>query len=303
MYIKITVLFFSFFLVQLGNQLYGNESYTPFTGIQKIDMDLSAVDVSVKNHEKSEVGLTIVLSKRLQDEGLRINYSKNGSTLEIRVKIKANSLSFNNDEAKIALLVPSNLTFHGESMSGDAEFAGISSDGIHFTSSSGDVSFENVSGPIDVHTSSGDVKIKNSSGLKKLHSSSGDFSIQDAKGDIATESSSGDQDFQNIDGQLTAESSSGDVKINTQKGGIKIETSSGEISGRDIEIKGTAFFSSGSGDINIDVTNPIESLSFDLSSSSGDITVGAVHSEKRLSMGRGENSIKGKSSSGDQTYR
>ena len=71
---------------------------------------------------------------------------------------------------------------------------------------------------------------------------------------------------------------------------------------KSISIFPDADFDATSGNIEIDFTNDLEDLSFDLTATSGDLEVGRREAEKRLKIERGGYTVRGVTSSGDQEY-
>ena len=122
------------------------------------------------------------------------------------------------------------------------------------------------------------------------------------KGSIKSTASSGDITFIDFDGDLEIEATSGDVELKTGKGTLSVRTSSGEIDGDEITLTGDADFDATSGNIEVDFTNDLSDLSFDLSATSGDLEVGRQEAEKRLKIERGGYTVRGVTSSGDQEY-
>lgn len=93
------------------------------------------------------------------------------------------------------------------------------------------------------------------------------------------------------------------MEISDHEGGLSLESSSGKQAGRNIRITKDSSFRTTSGKINIDFINDIDDFTFDLHSSSGRIKVGLTTAKGRVVTGKGKILIKGKSSSGEQTYR
>lgn len=190
-----------------------------------------------------------------------------------------------------------------KSSSGDIIVNKVFSSGeISFKASSGNVNIDGFEADLQVRTSSGKIIINNANGEKIINSSSGEIRISSSNGNIESHSRSGKHTYKDISGNIMASASSGKIIIASQKGSLELSTSSGKITGEDINITADSSFKTTSGIISIDYTNPDEDFTFDLITSSGKLKAGSTIARKELRTGDGSITIKGKSTSGDQTY-
>jgi hypothetical protein len=81
-----------------------------------------------------------------------------------------------------------------------------------------------------------------------------------------------------------------------------LQASSGKIHGEQITLTGNSSFRTSSGSIDYDFTNDIDELKFELESSSGQIVAGGTSAKGTVITGNGDILVKGKSSSGRQSY-
>ena len=104
-------------------------------------------------------------------------------------------------------------------------------------------------------------------------------------------------------GALTASSVSGRVLLVGDTGRIVARTVSGAIQGRGLVVESSAF-STISGDVDIGLDTPLDTLRFDLRSISGRIVVGNIRVERGLRMGTaGAPLVRGHSVSGALVFR
>lgn len=82
---------------------------------------------------------------------------------------------------------------------------------------SGDLSAENVTGRIDLHTASGDVTLKGVSGEIDASSASGSVKVRDAAGTVRANSASGD-----VDVELTRVEGDGDMRFSSASGNVNV---------------------------------------------------------------------------------
>jgi hypothetical protein len=121
--------------------------------------------------------------------------------------------------------------------------------------------------------------------------------------DLALKTVSGSVQAQQIRGEMDASSVSGDISLDTTEGGIRARTVSGSIQGSRVNLARDSSFSSVSGTVDINVSNPLDELSFDLSSISGRIVVGTIRASKGLRIGFGGTSVQGNTVSGGLIFR
>ena len=112
----------------------------------------------------------------------------------------------------------------------------------------------------------------------------------------------GDINLDIVREKLTAKSVSGDVTFSDVTGVLDIRTTSGDQKGKKVMFTGESSFNAISGDIHVDYDNLEESLGFDLRSGSGDLSAGGVTADGSLKKAGGEYTIKGSTTSGDQTF-
>lgn len=156
---------------------------------------------------------------------------------------------------------------------------------------------------IQLSSSSGKIRIERCNGDKHLRASSGQITVLKSGGDIKAKTSSGRQIYEGIRGDISTVSSSGAINIRDQEGGLNLESSSAKQEGRDIRVAKDSSFRTTSGKIDFDFINNMDEFTFDLRSSSGRIEVGSTSARGRVVTGDGKILIKGKSTSGGQTYR
>ena len=149
---------------------------------------------------------------------------------------------------------------------------------------------------------SGDVEVSDIIGPVKASSTSGDLELNKIEGRIEARSTSGNVDVANTQSQIMVQSTSGEIVLNSVTGQYSVRATSGDIEGSDVELNGDSEFKTSSGDIDIELVNDVESLSFDLQASSGSLYVNERKSDRSIYIKRGGYWVKGISSSGSQRY-
>jgi hypothetical protein len=104
-------------------------------------------------------------------------------------------------------------------------------------------------------------------------------------------------------GAMSAASVSGEIKLDADEGRVTSKTVSGAISGRGLVLEEGSSFSTISGNVDVRLDMPLETVRFDLRSLSGRIVVGSVRAERGLRMGTDGALVRGQSVSGALIFR
>ena len=271
--------------------------------VNEVSVEGSFVDVYVTRGD--EVYFKGIIKGNGEEGDYRFDTDIVGSTLMIKVTNTRNRYSWKNyrtQDSRIDITIPEGVALDIDNSSGDINVANLRATESTIEASSGDITLKSIICNLEVETSSGDIEISNLIGDSEIESTSGDQDFRNVKGSIESTASSGDITFIDFDGDLEIEATSGDVELKTGKGTLSVRTSSGEIDGDEITLTGDADFDATSGNIEVDFTNDLSDLSFDLSATSGDLEVGRQEAEKRLKIERGGYTVRGVTSSGDQEY-
>ena len=139
---------------------------------------------------------------------------------------------------------------------------------------------------LKIETRSGRIKVEHmESDTCSLRTVSGQISVRDSRG------------------MLSAASVSGKVVLDAHQGKVIIKTVSGAIVGHGLDVEEDSSFSTISGDVDIRLDAPLDTLRFDLRSLSGRIVVGNVRAERGLKMGTDGALVRGHSVSGALIFR
>jgi len=257
-------------------------------------------DVEIRNGSK--VYFKGIIEGRGDEGDYEIQTGMVGS--ELVVKVINNRRSWDGSyRGKLELTVPDGVRVEVDNSSGDIYAVGLTADEYRFESTSGDIELTDIKANLDVESTSGDVELENIIGEINSESTSGDQDINGFSGSLDIESTSGDIEITDFEGEVIAGSTSGNVDVARGAGMLRLRATSGNIEGYGIELTGDSEFRTSSGNIEMEFTNGVGALSFDLQASSGSLSVGSRRSEKSLYMKQGGFWIKGVSSSGNQRYR
>ncbi|NOU59750.1 DUF4097 family beta strand repeat-containing protein [Marinifilum caeruleilacunae] len=295
------------------------EVHKEFSGINKLEVKGSFCDVEIIGSDRSNVKFDgVIKGSSFKSKNFEIKYDVDGDVLSVWID---SPFSFSGRiESKLQFKVPSDLQVKVKNSSGDLYCEKLVAKYTSLSASSGDVSAQNMKGDLRINTSSGEISVKNLTGNLELVSTSGDQEIKEIVGNVTTQASSGDLELSYIKGDVASRTTSGDVEIDNLVGRLKnvsssgsteidnskvylhLTTSSGDIQGNNIVLLGESYFNTTSGNVDMELRNDPEQLSFDLVASSGNLRAFNKRGDKRLYIKNGEIWIHGKSSSGDQTY-
>ncbi len=278
------------------------ESFS-FSGIDKLTVEGAFFEVQIIGSSSTTIEAEFVIPARLRERGVNVLHETRGS--ELRVWVERTVVSITTPPwrgPRMRFTVPVDTLVNVKNSSGSVAVEGIEADELNLEVSSGSLQIDNCSASLNATSSSGKIRIETCTGDKTLTVSSGSITVLDSNGDIEAESSSGKHRYEKIEGSIAARSSSGGITIRDTAGWLELKSSSGRLSGTEVTITGASSFTTTSGSIDFDFTNSESDFTFELRSSSGTISVGRTQAEGTVITGSGIILIKGKSSSGNQSY-
>jgi len=276
-----------------------------FTAIDRLVVEGSFFSVEVAGYSGRSVEAQIIIPDPIVERGVRVLHRQTNA--ELRFWVEKDLLSGINlrpwESPKMIFNVPHEFEVNINNSSGKIMVEGLTSRQMKLQTSSGAIELKEISADLELSSSSGKIRIERCNGDKHLRASSGQITVLKSGGDIKAKTSSGRQTYEGIRGDISTVSSSGAINIRDQEGGLNLESSSAKQEGRDIRITEDSSFRTTSGKIDFDFINNMDEFTFDLRSSSGRIEVGSTSARERVVTGDGKILIKGKSTSGGQTYR
>jgi hypothetical protein len=257
-----------------------------------------------------------------QDTVLKINVKCEGENGKNKSFMVAGTLIC---DARLDINVPEKINLIVQDNYGDASVSGLRGGICDVQISSGDVVLKDLQNNPKLTLTYGDLTATNVKGNIWAKMSSGSSSLTDIIGNVEVSSSYGDQKLTNVTGTIkltgatgniklinvtgdaNVKTSYGDIRLENYKGTPQFTTSSGDINGKSVELTGNTTLITSYGDISLTLVNELDALSFDLSTSYGDIRIdknGQKYSEeKQLTLQKGNILIKAKSATGSQSYK
>jgi len=220
----------------------------------------------------------------------------------VEVWIESPSSVWGNIQSLLRFEIPGNVRLEVDNSSGNLSIYKVTTDRINLKTSSGNIETEDTKAELRIRCSSGNVTVEDQFGELWVTTTSGNIKIKDLTGDAEFNATSGNINLDNVAGSIFARCSSGNITMDRINGKLNTETSSGNIKGDEIMLQGDSEFRATSGNIRIDLLNPEDDLSFNLEAGSGNLRAAENSGEDNMIIKRGDISIRGISSSGNQTY-
>jgi hypothetical protein len=285
----------------------------------KVWIDVVELDKKVKTES---TGKDMSVLEFTVPQGVLVNVANSSGDI-VAEDLKADSISLSASFGNIRLsdiaarlkLSTSSGNISASGLTGDVK-AGTSFGHQHYTamkgnlrasSSSGNITVEKLNGNAWTSTSFGHHKYSEVEGAIEVASNSGNISVIGHTGSCQAKSSFGHQTFEKVHGDITANAKSGNIKLSETSGRLTLETSFGNIRGEDLSLSGDSEFRSSSGNIRVQLKNPLKELRFELSASNGRLLIEKDNtvnkSEKSLQYGEGKILVRGVSSFGNQSYQ
>ncbi len=156
---------------------------------------------------------------------------------------------------------------------------------------------------VTVENGAGDISIDNLSTEKlAVTTTSGAITITNTNAALTATSSSGSETFKEILGVVRAQSDSGDIELDDEAGLAALSTRGGSIRVRGIALQGATSFATTTGSISVSFQYGLAGLRFELSSTTGNLSVGTVAGTQSLDVGSGI-VVTGTSTTGSQSYQ
>jgi hypothetical protein len=310
---------------------------TLFNGITRLEVSGGSFDVNVKAHTNESLNVKGKLT--IKTKGVvtnkphyKLTFTRQDTVLKINVECEGENGSKSYTvvgtlicNARLDIDVPEKINLIVQDRYGDASVSGLRGGICDMQLNSGDVVLKDLQTNPKLTLTYGDLTATNIKGNIFAKLSSGDFTLTDVVGNVDASSTYGDQKLSNVTGTVklsgasggikminvtgdaNVKTSYGDIRLENYKGAPQFTTASGDIDGKNVELTGNTTLTTSYGDISLVLVNELDALSFDLSTSYGDIRIDKngqkYREEKQLTLQKGNILIKAKSASGSQTYK
>lgn len=318
-----------------GTNSFSNSIDTLFDGIKRLEINSSSADINILSDSGNQVSFKGDI--KLESHGIvigksnyKIIYERKDSLLKISFvnmpKTKVVIILGSVDrEAILNFKIPDGIDLTVNNSCGNVFVKGLKGKLLQIHTFSGDIIAEDINTNLKLESGLGNLTATNIKGDIKANIGSGDLLITHQEGNTEVLTSLGNQQFINISGKLNTQCNSGDIKIinmsgntfirsglgnislNTFKGNPIINVASGNVTGKNVELVDSMEVAVMYGNINMNLLNNINTLSFDLHSKFGKINIEKdgqkLEGERRLFLKDGNVLVKCSTEAGIQLYR
>lgn len=238
------------------------------TDFKSVLVDIKSYDIYIKEGISEEVNVEVIGREKAKND---ISVNINNNTLEIKQKGSTACIGFCFNDSKIVITLSKNndYIFNIKTTSGNIESNLDFNNESVITSTSGDISLNNILKG-NIKSTSGDITLK---GLNEgsLKSTSGDIEV-DYIQNVDLGSTSGSIDINRWVGSGYIKTTSGDIEVNSFEitSNTKLESTSGDV---DIRLKNDAYIFTETKSGNEKVKTSKGEYELNIKTTSGDITV------------------------------
>jgi len=285
-----------------GGEMF--EESASFSGIDRLSVEGAFFEVEITGSSTATIEAEFIIPDRLRRRGVKVLHETRGGELRVWVERKVVSITSPPwSGPRMNFSVPAGTLVNVKNSSGSVEVKGIEAVELNLEVSSGSLQIADCRSKLSATSSSGKITLETCTGDKRLKASSGSIAVLNSDGNIEADSSSGKHRYEGIQGSIVAQSSSGGIAVRDCEGRLDLEGSSGRLSGTGATITGDSSFETSSGSIDFNFTNNVDDFTFELRSTSGTISAGGTRAKGNVITGNGKILIRGKSSSGNQSYK
>lgn len=279
---KHLTLLLAFALIAVTNTFAGGEreggdfTYDAISSL-RVEAGTFAVDVQAVR------GRHVAMEIQDYPDGYTVYHNVSGSSLRVWVESDFPLFS-RSHRGKLVFRVPHDVDLAIDNSTGDVSVRGVRSEDLQVETSTGDIELERIERGAYLRSTTGSVRVRQSHGDFDVGSTTGSISLAEIAGD------------------LRLRSTTGRIEIEAVTGQVRLKTSTGRQIGRRVTLTGDSSFESSTGHIEIDLTNELDALEFDLSSTTGSLRVDDDRSQRRLFLAGTGITVKGSTSTGSQHF-
>jgi len=271
-----------------------------FSGIEEVEVNGGFLEVNYEGRESnSEVFLNAYLESNKRND-YDIVYRVDGNKLKVELKRLQSSNGNNRNSGFISLTGPENIRLTVNNSSGRMYISGLNHKEASFKCSSGKIDLKNLMvDNIKISASSGSIEGHLLGGNVNCSISSGSVNLEKVDGNVTVKGSSGNFNIKEVQGKVNSSMSSGNITLEDIHELGNASVSSGRIKGTGVGLGRDTELKSSSGSISIQTNDNLDDYNFDLTGSSGSLTVGNQKGKKRMNIdNRSDATVTGRVSSG-----
>ncbi len=243
-----------------------DESFS-YPGIEKVEVrgDFLNIEIRCENGLSASMRSDLPQESLFEQRNFTVKHEVSGSGL--RIWVERQGILGPRRGGTLFLRIPREADLAAETTSGGLRIAGCQARQLRAHTVSGSLLLSDITAPVDALTISGNLEARRLRGESSLSSVSGRLLLRDLEGAVSATSVSG-----NIDAD-------------------------------DVLLEREGSFKTVSGNISVRLRNELDQMRFELSTVSGELTIGTVSAARGLRMGSGPVLLRGETISGSQSYR
>ncbi len=203
---------------------------------------------------------------------------------------------------RLVFRVPHDTEISVETLTGSVSIAGITTSELQVKTSTGRISLEEIGADVHARSNTGAIGISRSRGRFDVGTTTGSIACSELRGPVTSRSSTGSHSYLDVRGDVDARSTTGRIELNRTEGSVRLRTSTGSQKGIAVTLTGDSSFQASTGSIQMDFTNALDRLQFDLTSTTGSLEVGRERSQRRLFLSGTGIVVTGTTSTGSQRF-
>lgn len=258
-----------------------------FEGIESVEIESGFLEVVYAGDPSLT---TVQLNAMLESSNAgryQIEFREESGKLIIELDQRRFSNS-GRDRGYIHLTGPMLMGMNVEVGSGSATISNVETEILEVIAGSGRLNIQNINSTIaNLTAGSGEVNVTNLQGKTTVEVGSGVVEMKDVTGDVTLSGSSGKYQLNSIEGMVHAILSSGNIDLYDVESLGKLEVSSGRINAINSGLSNESLFKASSGNIKIQTFSNLLDYNYNLTTSSGRVSVGDSSSSGTLKIDNG----------------
>ncbi|WP_373398218.1 DUF4097 family beta strand repeat-containing protein [Algoriphagus halophilus] len=258
-----------------------------FEGIEEVEIESGFLEV-VYTGDPNLTSVTLNAMLESTNAGrYKIEYREESGKLIIELDQKRVSNS-GRDRGFIHLIGPETMGMNVEVGAGSATISNVETEIFDVVAGSGRLNIQNIHASIaNLTAGSGSVNVINLEGNTIVEVGSGVVEMKDVVGGVSLSGSSGRYKLNRMEGKVDAILSSGNIDLTDVESLGKLEVSSGRINAINSGLSEESLFKASSGSIRIQTFSNLMDYNYNLTTSSGRVSVGDSSSSGTLKIDNG----------------
>lgn len=268
-----------------------------YEGIRALEIEARSFAVDIT----AGTGRYVTMTVENYPDDHTVLHTVAGTRVRVRVE-QDRSLFPLSHRGRLVFRVPYGTEIDVETLTGSVSIAGVAASGLRVKTSTGGIRLQEIDADVHARSNTGSIEVSRSRGRFDVGTTTGSIACSDLRGLVTASSSTGSHGYESVLGDIDARSTTGRIELTRTGGAVHLRTSTGNQRGVGVTLTGDSSFQASTGSIHMDVTNPLDRLQFDLTSTTGSLEVGRERSQRRLFLSGTDIVVTGTTSTGSQRF-